>query len=962
MSEHTLQALLARMRDKPVTLGWGAIAAFGRDRINHLLRHQYVSGLSDFRLMPPFSGTVSLTDEQSMLATFRNLTFGAPQISFEPAALPMARVRLSVGVIGGSFSLVQNLMDSMPRLLTCFDFSEADGFTLAMDLDLSTLVGDVDHRGRFVLDLEKGEKPLCNVLVEERAQKTMGALLLDFIKGQPRSRRIFEMGLMDLNGYNPLSPREFHVYTQPAPGSTDGDGALLLFTRLKGIDSNGGEPAHNDDFPYLIPSDMSKGGEPLYNASLVLNAELREWVGERPLEMIERLGFPARNLFSETADGRHEPHDLLVLGNIQPAQQSAVIEPLLGAVKPGQERQFRVRAADGSLVTDVQWSTRSLGSPISAGSISSSGLYTAPAEKRMGQDSVPAVVTAKYRIDGQPHESSAMVLGRFELMSVQPRAQSLLSGREPVDIHVSSQSGGELEWTLLAPGIGSLQVQGPGHAVYTPPDKVDTLINVQKIQCRDKLSGETIESTMIVLGGSPGALVEPVYVPSVARGQTASFSTDIEAQYQRWSVIGEGSVDAQGVFTPPDQATSVISLVLCQLVYDDRVLATGYAVVQLSARKELPPWSQLETFKIRAPNNLTRAYANGYQQIPLVVEVETTTVDFDGEKYEVPLDDAEVASIRLVDMYTGDDIGFLADAQEGIEPGSGQVSFTHKYANRFALFPATAAGPLQRQPVPVPRNGKTRYRELYLHTTVRDTEKFFVRFTDKFGGIWESTDKGVEDTSIELTGVPPPFVDPVVGPGHDFDIVRDRVWQGPPGGDDPGSDDDFTYYMDSLDYWYINYQSLGRPVPFATLQIEENCSTMQWESEQMAETFFSYTGYAFYPYPFSGYDEPPPRLSFDTYFQRLGREALGTPIREEFEGDFTPSPGQLLVSNHRVADMRYWYDDMAEGDPNKRFREKLDKPVIFVLLDVYGNRHRLAVGYESPTEEDSRNTLVLKIQ
>ncbi|NNJ16449.1 hypothetical protein CSV86_015095 [Pseudomonas putida CSV86] len=203
MSEHTLQALLARMRDKPVTLGWGAIAAFSRDRINHLLRHQYVSGLSDFRLMPPFSGTVSLTDEQSMLATFQNLTFGAPRISFEPAALPMARVRLSVEVIGGSFSLVQNLMDSMPRLLTCFDFSEADGFTLAMDLDLSTLIGDVDRRGRFVLDLEKGEKPLCNVLVEERAQKAMGGLLLDFIKRQPRSLRIFEMGLVDLNGYNP---------------------------------------------------------------------------------------------------------------------------------------------------------------------------------------------------------------------------------------------------------------------------------------------------------------------------------------------------------------------------------------------------------------------------------------------------------------------------------------------------------------------------------------------------------------------------------------------------------------------------------------------------------------------------------------------------------------------------------------------------------------------------------------
>lgn len=961
MSEHTLQALLARMRDKPVTLGWGAIAAFSRDRINDLLRHQYVTGLSDFRLMPPFSGTASLTDDQNMVATFHELIFGAPQISFESAALPMARVKLSVGVIGGTFSLVQDLTDSMPRLLTCFDFSEADGFTLAMDLDLSTLVGNVDRCGRFVLDLEKGDKPLCNVLVEERAQKVMGTLLLDFIKKQPRSVRIFEMGLMDLNGYNPLSPREFHVYTQPAPGATDGDGALLLFTRLKGIDKNGGEPAHNDDFPYLIPSDLGKDGQPLYSASLVLNAELHDWVDEHQLEVIDSLGFPARNLFSESAGGRHEPHDLLVLGNVLPAQKSAAIEPLLGAVQPGQERQFRVRAADGSLVPDVQWSTRSLGSPISVGSITATGLYTAPAEKRMGHDTVPAVVTARYKIDGQTHESSAMVLGRFELMSVQPRVQSVLSGRDPVDIHASSPSGGDLEWTLLGPALGSLAVQGPGHAVYTPPAKVETLINVEKVQCRDKSSGETIVSTMIVLGGSPSVLVEPVYVPSIARGQTAAFSSDVEAQYQRWSVMGEGSVDQQGVFTPPDKPTSMISLVLCQLVYEDRVLGTGYAVVQLSAREELPHWSKLEAFKITAPGGLKHCYANGYQQIPLVVEVETKTVDFNGEQYDVPLTDTELASIRLVDKYSGDDIPFLDDEQEGIEYGSDEPTATHKYANRFNLYQGVAAAPLQRQPLPVPRNPRTKYRQLFLHTTRQGTQTFIVRFTDKFGGNWESTELGDEDTEIVLTGADLPTVDPEVGPGRNFDIVRKRVWQGPGHGGD-NHDDDFTYYMESVDYWYVSYHNLQRPVPFATLQIEENASTIQWESEQIAETFFSYTGYAFYPFPFQGQDQRPARLTFDTYFRRLGREASSTAIRDEYEDGIGPSPGQLLVSNHRVADMRYWYDEMAEGDPNKHYRELLDKPVRYVLLDVHGNRHRLAVGFEPPTLEDSRNTLVLRIQ
>lgn len=963
MSEQTLEQLLAHMRDKPITLGWGAVAAFGRDRLNDFLRQQHVEGNSDFRLNKPFSARVSLDPDGVAMATLTDLVFGPPQVSFVSSSLPGSDVTLTLDVVAGTFSLIGEATGLPRRLAHSFDFSEHSGFRFSMELDLSTIVAEVDRSGRFALDLAKGEKWSCNLVEEWPAQEALGTAIADYFKDQPANNRTFELGGLDFNGYHPLSPVSFHLCAQRAPGTEDGDGALMVFTRLKGIDQNGTLPANEGDFPYLIPGDRS-GGKPLYSAALVLNSELLEWVDEQQLDVIKRMVFPGQQAFVEATGGRHEPHDLLILGNVPEKAQSATIEPLYSSVKAGGQRQFRLRRGDGSEISGALWSTRSLDSPLAVGSISAGGLYTAPAATLLSRDSVPALVVAEYMLDNRLQRSTAMITGRAELMSVVPRVSTLGLMDGPVDIHVSTLSGGDLQWELLAPKLGTLEVKGNGHAVYTPPSAVEALITLQKIRCTDKATGETIESAMVVLRTAPAGGVEPPFVPSIRRGSSVPFhSTNIPDEVAHWRVIGEGSIDDKGLFTPPDNVTSLVSLVLCEMkpAPDGPVLITGYAVVQLSEAREQVHWQELDKFSVTAPGGLRQCYINGMQQIPLTIEVITKPVNIGGIDIYIPLSETELASMRLVDNSSGE-IAFLDIAQDGIAHDSPIPYAVHTRKNRFHLYSPTVAGLNPYQPLPPARNAGQRFRELFLHARVEGSRTFYVRFTDDFGGVHSSKDLVGEGHQVEITGEQIPAVDPVVGPNRDFDIIRTRVFNGP-GTDGPNGDDPFNYRLTSVDYWDVIYKRTGiYTVPFSTLEIEGNVSTIQWESEQIDETFFSFTGYGFYPYPTPGDDKPPTRLGFDPYFLSFSRFAAGTPIREAFEESHRPSPGELMISLHREMDMTYWYDEMAEGDERRMYRKMLDGPVVFVLRDVEGNRHRLQVGFPSSTLIDSRNSLVLNIQ
>ncbi|MDR0281731.1 MAG: hypothetical protein LBJ37_28075 [Paucimonas sp.] len=963
MSEQTLEKLLATMREKPINLGWGAVAAFGRDRLNEFLRKSYVDSSSNFRRIKPFSMRVALDANRVAMADLTDLVFGPPQVSFESSALPGSEVTLSLEVVAGTFSLVGEATGAPRRLAYSFDLSEHSGFRFFMALDLSTIVAEVDRSGRFVLNLAEGTKWSCNMVAEWPAQELLGEAIFGYLKQQPAENLIFELGGLNFNGYHPLSPMSFHLAAQRAPGTEDGDGALMVFCRLRGIDENGTLPADEDDYPYLIPGDRANGKR-LYSGALVLNRDLVEWIDEHQLDVITRMIFPGQQAFVEATNGRHQPGDLLILGNVPEQPQSATIEPLYASVKAGRQQQFRLRRGDGTEISGALWTTRSLDTPLAVGSVNSSGLYTAPPVTLMNRDSVPGLVVAEYMFEGQMQRTTALVTGRTELMSVVPRIYVVGPADGPVDIRVSTLSGGDVAWELLEPKLGTLSGQPDGRAVYTPPASVEPLITLQKIRCTDRVTGESIESAMIVLRDAPVGVVEPPFVPSIRRGSSVPFfSTNIPEPMAYWRVIGEGTVDDKGLFTPPQEVTSLVSLVVCGMKTDPSGpdLITGYAVVQLSEVHEQVHWRELDKFSVTAPGDLRKCYRNGMQQIPLVIEVITKPVNVNGIDIYIPLSDPELASMRLVDN-SGAEVPFLPEAQDGIEFDSPIPYATHTRKNRFHLYSPNVVGLNRHQPLPQARNPAQRFRELFMHTRVEGSRTFYARFQDDYGGIHNSRDLVAEGHQIEITGEQIPTVDPEVGPNREFDIVRTRVFNGP-GTDGPEDNDEFSYRLTTVDYWDVTYKRSGvYAVPFTTLEIEGNASTIQWESEQMDEFLFSCTSIGFQEYRHDGNERPPIRLEFDPYFRFLSRTAGGTPLNDAFEEAHRPSPGELMFGLHRMADMAYWYDEMGEGDPNRMYRERLDRPVICVMRDVEGNRHRLQVSFQPPTLPDSRNTLVLNIQ
>ncbi|WP_338496422.1 hypothetical protein V5F23_20900 [Pseudomonas sp. WP18] len=959
---NSLESLLTRMTGRSITNGWGAIVAFGREQLNRLLETQYLTWLHEGRFIPPISG-VAYIDDRTESMTLDGLLLGKPVLSFASASLNQSMVTLTMNIVSGTYTAKSHPVGGgAVRLLSSFTITEAMGYHIQMKLSLNPIVGEVDKRGRVTLDVASDLQMTCNLGGMTGVDKHLAALIQSRLAVLPEDQRIFELGLFDFSGYNPLSPTGFYIRTQKAPASANPeDGAVLLFVRLKIHDENGdGLPVEGSDFPYLIPDDKA-AGKPLYSASLVLNSEWIELLDDVQLDVLKNLLFPNDNVFVESTNGRHTPHDLLVLGNIESTSETVTVEPAFVSLKSGSGPQtFVARKSNGSSVS-AQWSVSNPLSPLSVGDITSSGVYTPPSQTRMGKEQQPVVVTAQYMKEGRPQKSSALVLSVFESMNISPRVsvRGVGSNPTPVALTVTTLGTGSLRWPSLSPDQGRLEVIDNNHATYTPPASQTDPLAVQRILVTDTQTGETIEASIVLLRAVHTLPVEPAYVAAITASDPIQLYADVHPEDDvLWEVVGEGSVDGNGVFTPPAQPRFRVSVVRCSYLVNGVARAAGFSIIQLSQQVQPEPrWLELAEFSVAVNNGLDRCFSNGFQQIPVIVTIATSSVTIGGQEVYIPVSDAELATLRLVDKLTNNTVPFIPVGQEGIEYGSDIPWAVSKARNRFRFFSATAARTQALAP-PTPKNNGVRYRELYIHVAREGSHTFFARFDSPYG-THNSTDDRGENHEVTVQGIRP--ATPALS---NYEFKRERRWQDSDGHDEPPSQtnpewDYFGYYRQSVDYWYLSYLRRGiDPILFSTLQIENNISTIQWESELIDETYFSYTGYAFNPANFENSDSPAPDgLSFDPYLWGMMR-GLQKNLKTAFDGE-RPAQGELVISLHRTDDVEYWYDGRAGGDKRKLYRQKLDPGLHLVLLDEEGNRHSLAVSFESPTNEDSRNKLVL---
>ncbi|MFG0500261.1 hypothetical protein ACF8MH_23480 [Pseudomonas sp. YQ_13] len=145
---NSLEELLELMKKGSVTLGWGAVAVYSRDRLNRLLEQQYLTRFKENRYLPPFSHTfegVGVKEAVSVEA----LEFGTPLLSFSNASTSDAKATLTMNIIKGT-------VNNSGKLVSSVEITEASGYWLQMEVDLETVRGEVHPYGLVALNLAKG--------------------------------------------------------------------------------------------------------------------------------------------------------------------------------------------------------------------------------------------------------------------------------------------------------------------------------------------------------------------------------------------------------------------------------------------------------------------------------------------------------------------------------------------------------------------------------------------------------------------------------------------------------------------------------------------------------------------------------------------------------------------------------------------------------------------------------------
>jgi len=941
--------LLASMEGRAVTQEWGAISMFSRGRLNRLLEQQFVAGFDEFSFLPSFRiEEVFLNDDETEWMDLQDIILSKPLLSFETASLDNSRATLTLGIISGTVTVSSKPVGKPATLLSSFKLSEQQGFTLSMTVNLAMVVGEVDKRGRVTLDLRNSVQFSCNLAEQLNAQNRLGEVFGRFLKALPRHKRVYELGTLDLKGYNPLTPTTFYIRTQAAPGAKTkaalnyGDGGVLIFIAVRGKPSPEYFPGEGSGFPYLIPDDQDGQGDELYSATLVVSYDLLQYAEQDRLDLLNSLLFPGENVFVESS--RHTPQDLIVFGNIDPTQTSITLDPLFKVIRAGTTLQYSVVQAGKKLLkaASVTWSVRSINTVSSAGSISTTGRYTSVGPQQLGKETVRNVITAEYNdpVSGELRRASALVSVAFEGVTVSPQSSVnyLNAVPRPVVFSAATLDGGAQEWSLLEPGLGSLIPSG-SNVIYTPPVKLpgDQGFAVQRVQVQDKTSGLKAQASVLLLEVNQALSITPPFVSNTSRsaGVQLTVPDNYPVEMQRWSVFsGDGTVSDSGLFSAPAQITSPVSVVRCEIVIDGMSLLSGYSIIQLSDFTAEASWKDIASFKLTAPADERHALANGFQQIAVDVQIETQPVN--GVSY--PVTEEEMSSLVIVHRDSKQALDYLPRGLEGIESDAIYTWAVSTEENRFNRYGGGLAQAANKQMYAVD-DGITR-RRVYVQTRATNPEIFYGRFIDAYFGEHNSNEKNDNPPyHIELI---PTTVPVFVATNYIFNPKRVAG-----GGNNPPQQIDYDYLLTTTDYWVMAFVGGdGRPVRFIRFEFEDNQSTLQWESRRDYETMFSYTGYSFNYANVQGDGE------IMRYDERLDTLMPGRVLDKRVISGQEAGEGELMISLFRVDDVNY-----VPGGADSDARV-LEQPLRLRLLDRNGNFHHLSIGF-APMGTDTRNTLLV---
>lgn len=256
----TLAGLLGVMKGKSLTLGWGAVVAYSRDKANALLMEQTLERLQSANgYIQPVNGELSVGDSAGTRLFLHGLQLSAPTLSFESGQRRSHAATLRFSIEGGMLLTTQHVAGSFERVIRLEQQLPLARAGLSMQLDLRRSSGGTDA-GSVYIQLEEGTQISTSFGDDEATQKAVAAFFEQFFNNLDNARRRFELGTLAAAAVPELTPDGFdlRVVTRSAnarPGSLEyGDGAIELYVRFKGA-AAGGIPGPS--FPYLLPDGFS---------------------------------------------------------------------------------------------------------------------------------------------------------------------------------------------------------------------------------------------------------------------------------------------------------------------------------------------------------------------------------------------------------------------------------------------------------------------------------------------------------------------------------------------------------------------------------------------------------------------------------------------------------------------------------------------------------------------------------
>ncbi|EOC9367811.1 hypothetical protein ACJCHP_004516 [Enterobacter asburiae] len=272
MSGMSRAEILAWMSGKTKTLGWNSIVSYDRSRVNKVLGDEYVLKTGEGNIVDPMSGPAEVLGG---VVEVSNLTLGNPLMSFYDSTLNDSKVNLQMPLMGGSFTTYEGADEEQYHVVEYNTIQPGDELFVDMIVSLSNTQGTVNDKGEVLLNLGEAVDWKVNFGDSEDVENALGIFIQNEYTNAPEENKKYLLGMIDINGDDPLTPVSFAIRTQPEPESDNGGGAVVMFIKTKADESaaDPGLPIETSDFEYLIPNDVDESGNGLYSGSVLIGSK-----------------------------------------------------------------------------------------------------------------------------------------------------------------------------------------------------------------------------------------------------------------------------------------------------------------------------------------------------------------------------------------------------------------------------------------------------------------------------------------------------------------------------------------------------------------------------------------------------------------------------------------------------------------------------------------------------------------